>query len=290
MKRIALLSVFTVLMGVTQVNGQFNWPDQGLTQPVAGEMLSPWPVPQSLSPTSTLSQYNSGMGLPTSQPFQFASGESRRSQQVALSSWDQLPIHKHALVQAEMTRNGDGAIWRTRLDRPNSQGRVDVMDTRNFTLLDYRKMFREARTPAPQELIGQWRGVNKGIVNLVGYNQFIKEVAATPCDIRGDNIKVEQVSNDLLRSIGWAPVAGMPEEGYVSREGFFQVRPPKGKGFFKHGATFSYRHGQNKITDPVRLLVDKVVVLDRNHLLGRVTANFGVVQIPLSYFTLERVR
>lgn len=199
-------------------------------------------------------------------------------------------MHKHALVQAQMTRNGDGAIWRTRLDRPNSQGSVDIMDTRNFTLFDYRKMFKEARVPAPHELVGRWRGVNKGIVELVGYRQFVKEIVPTPCDLRGDNVLVEQVSNDLLRSIGWAPIAGMPEEGYVSRVGAFQIQAPKGRGTFNRGAIFSYRHGDNKRTDPVRLLVDKVVVLDRNHLLGRVTANFGPVHIPLSYFTLERVR
>lgn len=210
--------------------------------------------------------------------------------QMTLSSWNELPMHKHALVQAQMTRNGDGAIWRTRLERPNSQGSVDIMDTRNFTLLDYRKMFKEARTPAPQELVGRWRGVNKGIVELVGYRQFIKEIVPTECELTGDNIQVKQVSNDMLRAIGWAPIAGMPEEGYVSRLGYFQVQPPRGKGTFKHGAIFSYRDGANQKSDPVRLLVDKVVVLDRNHLLGRVTANFGLVRIPLSYFTLERVR
>lgn len=209
--------------------------------------------------------------------------------QTTLASWDQLPLHKHALVQAQITRNGEGATWRTRLQRPNSQGRVDVMDTRNFTLLDYRRMFSEGRTPTSDELIGQWRGVNKGIVELVGYRQFIKEITPTPCDLRGDNVTVEQVSNDLLRSMGWAPIAGPPEDGYVSRIGAFQIQEPRGVGKFKHGAIFSYRDGANERTDPARLLVDKVVVLDRNHLLGRVTANFGPVRIPLSYFTLERI-
>lgn len=212
-----------------------------------------------------------------------------QSNQRVLTSWDQLPMHKHALVQAQMTQNGKGAIWRTRLQRPNSKGSVDVMDTRNFSLFDYRQMFKEARTPAPGELVGRWRGVNKGIVELVGYRQFIKEVVARPCEIRGDNILVEQVSNDMLRSIGWAPIAGMPEEGYVSRQGHFQVQAPRGVGAFKHGAIFRYRAGDNRMTDPVRLLVDKVVVLDRNHLLGRATANFGPLQIPLAYFTLERI-
>ena len=211
--------------------------------------------------------------------------------QVALQSWDQLPLHKHALAQAEATRfRTEGAVWRSRLQRPNSQGSVDIMDTRNFTLLDYRKMFRESRTPQPHELVGQWRGVNKGIVELVGYRQFIKEVTPTPCHLTGDNILVEQVSNDVLRSIGWSPIAGPPEQGYVSRVGLYQVQAPRGRGAFKHGVIFSYRDGDNKKTDPARLLVDKLVVLDSNHLLGRVTANFGPIQIPLSYFTLERVR
>lgn len=221
--------------------------------------------------------------------FQYAASMAPGNQ-TTLPSWDQVPMHKHALIQAQMTRNGDGAVWRTRLERPNSQGSVDIMDTRNFSLWDYRKMFTESRAPQPHELVGRWRGVNKGIVELAGYRQFIKEIAPMPCDLRGDNIVVEQVSNDLLRSIGWAPVAGMPEEGYVSRIGAFQVQQPRGVGAFKHGAIFSYRAGENKKTDPVRLLVDKLVVLDRNHLLGRVAANFGPIQIPLAYFTLERIR
>ncbi len=237
----------------------------------------------------TVFSYVSDVALAQISRARQAAAHAPRNQTV-LQSWDQLPLHKHALVQAQMTRNGDGAIWRTRLERPNSQGSVDLMDTRNFTLFDYRKMFTEGRSPEAYELVGRWRGVNKGIVELAGYRQFIKEITPTPCDLRGDNILVEQVSNDLLRSIGWAPVAGMPEEGYVSRLGFFQVQRPQGVGPFKHGAVFSYRDGDNKKTDPVRLLVDKLVVIDRNHLLGRATANFGPIRIPLSYFTLERIQ
>lgn len=233
------------------------------------------------------------LGLASESPAQLSQWQQTRiaqpRNQATLSSWDQLPLHKHALVQARMTRQGEGAAWRTRLERPNSQGRVDVMDTRNFTLRDYRKMFSAGRSPTSDELVGQWRGVNKGIVELVGYRQFIKQIVPTPCDLRGDNISVEQVSNDLLRSMGWAPLAGPPEDGYVSRIGGFQVQEPSGLGRFKHGAVFNYRDGDNEPRDLARLLVDKVVVLDRNHLLGRVTANFGPLKIPLSYFTLERI-
>lgn len=209
--------------------------------------------------------------------------------QAQTNDWSQVPLHKHAYLQAQAMQNGPGHIWRTRIKRPRSHGSVDVMNTNNFTLFDYRKMFAEGRTPAPHELLGRWRGVNKGIVELAGYRQFIKEIVATPCNIAGDNILVHQVSNDMLRSIGWAPRAGMPEEGYVSRVAPFDIEAPQGIGQFSHGAIFRYRDGGGELKQPVQILVDKVVVLDRNHLLGHVTAKFGLVQIPLAYFTLERI-
>jgi hypothetical protein len=36
------------------------------------------------------------------------------------------------------------------------------------------------------------------------------------------------------------------------------------------------------------LIVDKVVKIDENHLLGRAVARIGLVQVPLAYFMLER--
>jgi len=163
------------------------------------------------------------------------------------------------------------------------------MDTRNFTLFDYQRMFLEGRTPQAHELVGQWRGVNKGIVELAGYSQFIKDIQPQTCQFLGDNIIVKQVSNDMLRAIGWQPKSGPAEQGYVERVGSFAIEPPQGVGSFSHGVTFSYRNGNNKPNDPANVLVDKVVVLDANHLLGRVTANFGPIRIPLAYFTLERI-
>ncbi len=164
------------------------------------------------------------------------------------------------------------------------------MDTRNFSLFDYRKMFLEGRTPQAHELVGQWRGVNKGIVEIAGYRQFIKDIPPQACEFFGDNIVVHQVSNDMLRAIGWQPKPGPPAQGNVERIGSFAIERPQGIGPFNHGVTFSYRNGKNKPTDPANVLVDKVVVLDANHMLGRVTANFGPMRIPLAYFTLERIQ
>ena len=172
-------------------------------------------------------------------------------------------------------------------DRPIVSS-VDFMDTQNFSLLDYRRMFRSGSTPTSEEMIGSWRGVNKGIVQLVGYGQFIKEIVPSGCIVMGDNIKVNQVSQDMLNVLGWQPK--IDERGQLERQGKFVVLPPRGLGAFKHGAVISYARGGNRRTDPVRLLVDKVVKLDDDHLLGRATAKFGPIQIPVAFFVLERIK
>lgn len=166
----------------------------------------------------------------------------------------------------------------------------DILDTRNYSLLDYRRLFQTGRTPQAHEMVGYWRGVNKGIVELVGYRQFIKEIIPDQNGvIRGDNIKVGQINQDMLRCLGWQPTID-PQTGEIARQGKFAIQPPRGIGAFKNGATFNYRDGGNRKTDPANLLVDKVVMLDANHMLGRATANFGPVQIPLAYFVLERIQ
>ncbi len=165
---------------------------------------------------------------------------------------------------------------------------VDIMNTSHFRLVDYRRMFVNGSTPTEAELVGNWRGVNKGIVELVGYKQFIKEITPDGCAISGDNIMVHQLDNCHLRSLGWEPKAD-GFNGQLQRRGKFAIEPPKGTGTFKHGVVFSYRRGRNRKFDPVRLIVDKVVKIDDNHLLGRATANFGPLQIPVAYFVLERM-
>ncbi len=174
---------------------------------------------------------------------------------------------------------------------PNTHS--DIMNTGNYRLLDYRRMFKTGRTPTPAELAGHWRGVNKGIVTLVGYRQFIKEF--TPCGdvVIGDNLQVHQVSDEMLNCIGWQPKI-LPN-GSIERRGKFVVKYESGRRrligrAFAHGATLSYRDGANRRRDPARFLVDKVVIIDEDHLLGRAVAKFGPLEIPLAFFVLERIR
>jgi hypothetical protein len=165
---------------------------------------------------------------------------------------------------------------------------VDLMDVRNFSLLDYRRMFKRGRTPTAAELQGRWRGVNKGLVRLAGMKQFIKEIQPCGSIMLGDNIQVHQVSDDLLRCCGWQPKAAAPPRK-LSFNDRFVVKPPNGRGPFGKGVIFSYKAAAKRRLDPSRLVVDKVVVVDCDHLLGRATVRVGLINVPVAYFMLERI-
>jgi hypothetical protein len=164
----------------------------------------------------------------------------------------------------------------------------DLMATNKHTLLQYRRLFRNGSTPSTQELVGKWNGVNKGIVEIAGYRQFVKDIRIdADGQVYGDNIQVNQVQPGQIQQSGWAPKFDYRQNDY-ERRGRFAVQTPQGRGYFGHGATFSYANGRNQRNDPARLLMDQVVRIDENHMLGRATANFGPFRIPLAYFVLER--
>lgn len=175
----------------------------------------------------------------------------------------------------------------SRLNQTQQNGR-DIMDTSAYSLLEYRRMYLDGTSPTPSDLVGYWRGVNKGIVELVGYRQFIKEILPQGPYLSGENIQVGQVSPETARQLGWQ-VKVDQQTGQPERSGKFAIQAPNAVGTFGKGAIFSYRDADNQRSDPARLLVDKVVKIDNNHMLGRVTARFGLVEIPLAYFVLERM-
>jgi len=161
----------------------------------------------------------------------------------------------------------------------------DIMDTTGHGLLYYRRKMLQGTTPTPQELNGQWLGVNRGIVEVAGYKQFVKDIRPQNGRWQGDNIQVKQVMprNPIIKpsTMGYDPT--------YDRRGQFAVQPPNYRGPFGRGSVFSYRDGGNPKNDPARLLQDRVMKIDDNHMIGRATANFGPIRIPLSYFVLERV-
>lgn len=164
----------------------------------------------------------------------------------------------------------------------------DLMAIDQHSLFQYRRMYRSGTTPQPHELAGQWNGVNKGIVQAVGFGQFVKDFQVSPNgQVFGDNIQVSQVKPGQVRLNGWKQKFDYQASDY-ERIGKFAVQPANGRGFFGRGATLSYADGGNPKGDPAELLQDQVVRLDANHMLGRAVAKFGPLKIPLAYFVLER--
>lgn len=162
---------------------------------------------------------------------------------------------------------------------------VDLMDTDSFTLRDYRRLYMTGSTPSQAELVGTWRGINKGIVTLFGYNDFIKDIQYTECGVFGDNHEVD--------SDPWSNNCDSTARLDFSRiqqdNDRFKVKSANCVGRFGHGTIFSYREGGNRRFAAANLLVDKVVKIDDCHLIGRVTARTLVGPVPIAYFVLERI-
>ena len=157
-----------------------------------------------------------------------------------------------------------------------------ALNTDNYGLFQYRRLMKSHSAPHPQELQGTWQGINKGIATVAIDERFIKEFRNVNGQVYGDNIEVNQNSGD------WAPIRDQ-RTGDIKRQGKFLVQQPRGIGPFRHGVVLNYSKGGNRKLDPANLISDQLVKLDDNHMLGRATAKFGPIRIPLAYFVLQRV-
>ncbi len=158
-----------------------------------------------------------------------------------------------------------------------ASGSHPAVNVDNFNLFQYRRMMLNAQAPQPHELAGTWRGTNKGLATVAIDKQFIKEFQVIDGQVYGDNISVNE---------RWEPV--YDQYGGLERTGKFKVQQPRGIGAFRHGAVLNYRAGNNGPFAASNVVVDRVVKLDDNHMLGRAVVKFGPVQIPLAFFVLER--
>ncbi len=176
------------------------------------------------------------------------------------------------------------------LDAPSYSERQTIypaMQVQNYNLFQYRRMMINSPSANPHELEGHWRGINKGLATVAIDEQFIKHFQSVNGQVYGDNISVAQVPLNQVHQNGWQPRLN-PSTGTLSRQGKFKVMEAKGIGAFRHGLVLSYRDGGNSKRDPARLIEDRLVKLDDNHMLGRATVRLGPIRIPLAYFVLER--
>lgn len=150
-------------------------------------------------------------------------------------------------------------------------------------------MMQTFPAPTRAEMHGVWRGLNKGVgPAMLGIAQFSKEFHTFGTSPRGNNVTIEQRKPECWCSrSAWNPLL---ECGELDRHGYFKINCPDGKGPFPHAVELNYGQAPNPFCSPERLLVDKIVKLDDDHLLGFAMIQIGLLKLPGPYFVLERVR
>ena len=273
-----VLMILLISLLANPINAQAQTSAPGLLQPAY--MPSAQPMTQIIPQAQSLQRYQAqAVFEPTSQ-------QSYAQPQFAYRQ----PVQPHYYPTPQQAYSPPPNYYSNaeRMVNSRTPRRSDLMATDQHSLLQYRRMFRNGTTPSAHELTGQWNGVNKGIVQIAGYGQFIKDINVRPNgQIYGDNIQVGQTKPGQVRLDGWQPNYDLRSKDY-ERRGSFLVQQANGRGFFGHGTTLSYADGGNPQGDPARLLMDQVVQIDGNHMLGRAVAKFGPFKIPLAYFVLER--
>ena len=166
---------------------------------------------------------------------------------------------------------------------------IDIIALSKKSPSEWRNLLRCGQAPTKEEMNGYWRGLNSGRVpQRFGFSQFIKELDFMGPTPHGRNILVEQQPVDCLPDYGWQPKIDA-ETGEIKRHGSFVFLPPDHRGQYGHAARTSYREGDNPRLAPNRFLLNRIVKLDDDHLLGQATVKVGRVHIIVGYFFLERI-
>ena len=158
--------------------------------------------------------------------------------------------------------------------------------------LSNRELYRLMQTrPAPDltTISGKWNGINKGVGSaMMGLMQDVKVLEGDQ-RVCGYNILVKQVAIVDLPCRGWQPVRD-PKTCQPKTMGNFVAVAPTYCGKLGHTLKLDYTNAENLWYDPSRFLIDELVQIDNDILLGRATANIGTMHIPVAYFVLTRAR
>ncbi len=191
--------------------------------------------------------------------------------------------------------------------------------------LSNRELYRlMQRYPAPDlnTISGKWHGINKGIgPALAGLMQDVKVIESSPelsCNcspegcanssgrqsgsLVGHNVLVQQVAMRELACRGWQPMLHSKTCEPITMGNFNAIAPTcrasssasgwsrglANRGELPNAAKFDYTTADNPWYDPSRFLIDEIVQIDENILLGRATSKVGSLRIPVAYFVLTR--
>jgi hypothetical protein len=143
------------------------------------------------------------------------------------------------------------------------------------------------RKPAPEldELAGAWNGINKGLgPALAGLTQDVKVFDDNGCCVRGYNRLVHQVPICKLSCHGWESQIDSATCEPKTMGNFVAIAPQCKCSPLK----LDYTQADNPWYDPSKLLIDDIVKIEPNLLLGRARAQVGIFDIPVAYFVLFR--
>lgn len=144
--------------------------------------------------------------------------------------------------------------------------------------------------PAPdlQSLEGSWKGINKGMgAAFLGLTQDVKSFQTNGECVHGYNNMVYQVPIRDLSCRGWRFVRDPDTCKPKTMGNFIAVQRCDGDTH-KPLTRLDYTQATNPWYDPSRFLIDELVVIDDDVLLGRANAKIGLVEIPIAYFVLFR--
>lgn len=144
-----------------------------------------------------------------------------------------------------------------------------------------------SRYPAPsvEMLDGRWHGINKGIgAAAIGITQDIKVFNINSRCLKGHNVAVYQVGINDLPCNGFQPKIN-PLTGCEKTMGNFVIVPAS---CTCEPLKLDYTIADNSMCDPSRWLVDELVMIDHDMLLGRAYTKIGKHMMPVAFFVLVR--
>lgn len=144
-----------------------------------------------------------------------------------------------------------------------------------------------ASQPAPsvEMLDGRWHGINKGVgAAAIGLTQDIKVFSVRGSCLKGHNVAVHQVGIEQLACRGFQPKIN-PLTCCEKTMGNFVIQPPCKTC---QPLKLDYTQADNSPLDPSRWLVDELVMIDHDMLLGKAYTKMGQHLMPVAFFVLTR--
>ena len=144
-----------------------------------------------------------------------------------------------------------------------------------------------ASQPAPsiEILDGRWHGINKGAgAAAIGLTQDIKVFSVSGACLKGHNVAVHQVGIEDLSCRGFEPKIN-PLTGCEKTMGNFVIQQPCTSC---QPIKLDYTQADNALVDPSRWLVDELVMIDHDLLLGKAYTKIGQHLMPVAFFVLTR--